>query len=51
MREKIIRWFIDDIKENILWSDADVSVERLQEIAEEKTDDLISKCLTAKKEE
>ena len=50
MREIIIQWFIQDIKENIAWSDGDVSDERLQEIAEEKADDLMGKLFLKKGE-
>lgn len=48
MREKIIQWMIEDIKSNIAWSDADVSEDRLREIAEEKADDLVGKVFPAK---
>lgn len=51
MRENIVQWMIQDIKENITWSDADVSDERLREIAEQKADDLIGEIFPRKKEE
>ena len=45
MKEKIIEWFIEDIRENIMWSDEDISDDRILEIATNKANDLISKCL------
>jgi hypothetical protein len=51
MREIIVQWMIQDIKENIAWSDADVSEERLREIAEEKADDLMGKLFRPKEED
>jgi len=44
MKEKIIEWFIEDIKENIAWSDVDISDDRILQIATNKANDLISKC-------
>lgn len=43
-RKKIKEWFIESIKENLAWVDADISEERIEEIAEDKTNDLIKKC-------
>ncbi len=47
MKEEIIKWFIEDIKDQLAWTDADVSEERILEIAKKKTDDLIEKCIKA----
>lgn len=45
MLKKIIDWFIDDIKENLVWCDADISEVRILEMAIQKTDSLIKSCL------
>jgi len=48
-REKIIAWFIDDLNEQLAWTDADdisddISDEMVLKIAKKKTDDLINSC-------
>ena len=49
VREIIIQWFVEDIKENLTWLDVDdMSNDRIREIAEEKTDDLMSKIFLEK---
>lgn len=47
LRLKIIEWFIKDIKEQLSWTDADISDEDIKVIAADKADDLIKKCLPA----
>lgn len=37
---KIVEWFVGEIKEDILWSDADVSDKRIQEIAIHKANSI-----------
>lgn len=44
MRELIIKWFIEDITEALAWTDADLSEDEIETVAEKKADDLIKKC-------
>lgn len=42
--KKIIDWFIEDIKENLAYSDGDLSEQRILQIATNKAIDLMKKC-------
>jgi hypothetical protein len=50
IHKKIIDWFIEDIKENLAYSDGDLSDQRILKIAINKTNDLVRKCFKGEDE-